>query len=1426
MGHELARGFSRKEEEERIMSSHIQRWLPVLVGVYLFTATPSQTQPVGSAIPDLAQVFSKGTYLQDENDDGVIEAIHAKIVIPAKASPEEIAVAANIAARLGFETSAFTPGLGVADSDIKAGAETTPFILVGRANSLVQRLISEKKIDLSALQPGQGLATIVRQAFGSTDALVVAGADDAGTHAAGTAMTARLPYLWQLRSDSVQSVQNDVRALLEKRGARVTRSAALRAVYEKGREQMSVLTLEIDVAGARDVAAASLEEIAQAHVVGQADFTDRRADALNYHSLETLEVRIAGGRTVRIGRFGPGYRSNFPDNPWRPRHKAFGFGSIFTTDGILADTRGEDLIPDETETTVIIGSEAGGAVGAIDLAARIAVETTGASLPLVRLESEITDASRVANPILVGRGRLASTLLPRALAPGEGSLRIVPKAFGEFPAIIVAGGDAAGLDAAARYFARSVPYLWTPGRGEVSFTQIEDDLHAFFRTRSSAGQAAAAVGAIESATASVKSESVASIDARIYLEHESPEVAAFVASELKRRFAGASVTAAAASRYGPIPVFEDTPDLGWEVEDLRQRFRSEVLPRIKPGSRVQLDVLVSESPEIRRELESEFREALRGAGASEARVRVICAYKQGYSWLADYLLPAVKGKQVASVTVWFPTAQPPDPAQTWYGLPIRWLQEIFPIDEILARELKVGVDATRFEKVDGGPIVYRAEVKDRTGRVIFGDTFAPRFVTREYFPQKATALFHYTTGGVRALADGEVVADFNVRTDPERFWDYYQQKALPQMFDYARQYTGGRLGPENQPFFRDLIFDITMSEPDFRLDLDEERISSLDSLHEDLMFNTIDFWSIFSGNRPGSRDVAPGRIMPMIHPVQPGKAPQVKITFKGNAVPTPRVVLSWKNREGAPSTQTIQLKDLGPARPRVTGIRVRAGASSVVSLAASVAADTFDQATAGARLVEDLGRIQKAGALRQALAYPGLGELAVNVEYGSATVARTLAPADPAGVARRTLPVKPVQSGRRIVTWDHVIGPAELEDEILPRFRNFPEINSYVAGRTYRGLNVWAMDVMLPIKSEIWSQAKASALKPVLFITTRQHSNEVSATSGALRLMELLATDPGYRKYLKRMNVVYHPMENPDGAANHQEFYKLQPTYILHAGYWSSVARDVGAYIWEDDPLLPEALVRRKLYYTWLPDIYMNPHGYPSHEWVHQFAGYKVPWFMAFWIPRGYHINLHHMDDPNFPDHKPVGLELRERIIEEVQGVPDIRAANERLIHRFEKYARRYEPDPFRLEVYKGMNILFNHSYSFGVGGPFSREIYVSSLWNRPSRVTTGEDSPERGRRNFLARHPQITVLDLGCDMPDETASPEWMDKIAARGQFGYLMANVKLLYDSQWEVKRFEEDFRDAVRLSVFRPRPVKAARGGPRVMTSGTNDGPASER
>ena len=52
------------------------------------------------------------------------------------------------------------------------------------------------------------------------------------------------------------------------------------------------------------------------------------------------------------------------------------------------------------------------------------------------------------------------------------------------------------------------------------------------------------------------------------------------------------------------------------------------------------------------------------------------------------------------------------------------------------------------------------------------------------------------------------------------------------------------------------------------------------------------------------------------------------------------------------------------------------------------------------------------------------------------------------------------------------------------------------------------MEITLPAPGELVSLAKLTALKPTIFITGRQHANEVSSTSHILRLGELLATDP------------------------------------------------------------------------------------------------------------------------------------------------------------------------------------------------------------------------------------------------------------------------------------------------------------------------------
>ena len=63
-----------------------------------------QAQPTPSA--NLADLFAPGGLLQERNGDGVIDYVNARIVLGPAASASDVSAASDIAARLGFETSA------------------------------------------------------------------------------------------------------------------------------------------------------------------------------------------------------------------------------------------------------------------------------------------------------------------------------------------------------------------------------------------------------------------------------------------------------------------------------------------------------------------------------------------------------------------------------------------------------------------------------------------------------------------------------------------------------------------------------------------------------------------------------------------------------------------------------------------------------------------------------------------------------------------------------------------------------------------------------------------------------------------------------------------------------------------------------------------------------------------------------------------------------------------------------------------------------------------------------------------------------------------------------------------------------------------------------------------------------------------------
>src|SRR6185436_16829018 len=339
----------------------------------------------------------------------------------------------------------------------------------------------------------------------------------------------------------------------------------------------------------------------------------------------------------------------------------------------------------------------------------------------------------------------------------------------------------------------------------------------------------------------------------------------------------------------------------------------------------------------------------------------------------------------------------------------------------------------------------------------------------------------------------------------------------------------GKPRPEDAPFFGELTVDLTMSEPEYRLPVDEEQISTMEALHEEIYFNTLHFFDVMGRFTRGAGLAYPGRVIPVMHPTADGKPGRAKISVTGFDAPRPSVVVEYVEQDGRTRTARLDIPKIAVDRPQTLAATVRAGRDGVERLDLRVKVDTekderdaLIQRTADERVdrtilsaeqaravVANLGRLRAGGLYRDALAYHDLGEV------------------------------------RLTIGWEHESQPAPEAYELRAKMSTFKEANVYKVGQSYLGKDVCAMDLMPPITASHWSHAKQTTMKPTIVYSARQHANEVSSTSHVLRLAELLLTDPAYREKLNKVNVVIHPITNADGAQLAYDLQKVNPTHML-----------------------------------------------------------------------------------------------------------------------------------------------------------------------------------------------------------------------------------------------------------------------------------------
>jgi hypothetical protein len=315
-----------------------------------------------------------------------------------------------------------------------------------------------------------------------------------------------------------------------------------------------------------------------------------------------------------------------------------------------------------------------------------------------------------------------------------------------------------------------------------------------------------------------------------------------------------------------------------------------------------------------------------------------------------------------------------------------------------------------------------------------------------------------------------------------------------------------------------------------------------------------------------------------------------------------------------------------------------------------------------------------------------------------------------------------------------------------------------------------------------FSHYKATTWKPTIIYSARQHANEVSSTSHVLKLAEELLTDPEERMKLDRVNVVIHPITNPDGAQLAYDLYQSTPEFILHAGYLASLGMDVTSDERQPMPMFPEAGIRPRLWNTWLPDIFLNPHGYPSHQVVQLFSEYtglvrggrvtERNWSMnKGWFMPGFD----YVDDPRYPRHKEAAFRIRDYITRAINANAEVHAMNQRNYERYDRFGGRFDEDVFKL--------------------PMVDEVLIYT-------ALKGERAPKPGSdRGF---NPKVTIWSGVTEAPDETAEGDWLKLVASAG-LSWDRAILQYLLDGKHEVERKGSSFFGGVSWSLDRPRPPK---------------------
>ncbi|MFH0996518.1 MAG: hypothetical protein V1844_13635 [Pseudomonadota bacterium] len=204
----------------------------------------------------------------------------------------------------------------------------------------------------------------------------------------------------------------------------------------------------------------------------------------------------------------------------------------------------------------------------------------------------------------------------------------------------------------------------------------------------------------------------------------------------------------------------------------------------KGRGKIQGLILLSKPMEKRSHIRNVLEEICRSRGY-EPGIVVLNAYKPGLSWLMEVILPELKcGPAIEKLGIFY---KPFVGMEGALELRSRWLQELFPVAELMAGQMGLENHQIHFIESPDQQDTYRILARSASDAVVMDKGFSPRWARMMYMEGRPDlGHVHPTTGGIRLWQDGHTILDQPVATDRERFWQTFQKNWLPALMDTIR----------------------------------------------------------------------------------------------------------------------------------------------------------------------------------------------------------------------------------------------------------------------------------------------------------------------------------------------------------------------------------------------------------------------------------------------------------------------------------------------------------------------------------------------------------------------------------------------------------------------------------------------------------------